>query len=114
MKQETPLRSPLQLTVHPSTKHTHRPGMGILIRCPGCVADRQTQMKRFTDAELAAELFRAAAWLGANGQTFATDEGRNLVVAAAFTFGPITRDEHEFQVLQRFVSLPDHDNEDAR
>lgn len=108
MKHET-ARPPLELTIHPTTGHSHRAGW-ILVSCPGCIADRETRAKRFADAELSAELFRAAAWLGANGRTFATDEGRNLVVAAAFTFGPITRDEHEFQVLQRFVSLPDHDS----
>jgi hypothetical protein len=107
-------RPPLQLTIHPSTGHTHRPGMGVLIRCPGCVADRETLAKRFTSAELAAELFRAVAWLGAKGRANATDKGRNIVITAAFTFGPITRDEHEFEVMQRFATLPDHDRHGAK
>jgi hypothetical protein len=114
MMQETPARPPLELIVHPSTDHTHRPGMGVLIRCPGCIADRKTQAQRFTDVELAAEVFRAAAWLGAKGRTFTSDEGRNVVIAAAFTFGPITRDEYEFQVIQRFLTLPSHDSRDLK
>lgn len=111
MKQEQQMHPPLELTIRPGTEHTHRPGMGVLIRCPGCIADRQTRAKRFTDAELAAELFRTTAWLGAKGRLYATDEGRNIVVQAAFTFGPITRDEYEFEVVQRFASLPDHDRQ---
>lgn len=59
--------------------------------------------KRFTDAELAAEMFRAAAWLGANGRAHATGEGRNIVFDAAFTYGPITREEHEWVTVQRFL-----------
>ena len=65
--------------------------------------------KRFTEAELAAELFRQTAWLGANGRAHATDEGRNVVIEAAFTFGPITRDEHEWLTISHFATLPHYD-----
>ena len=67
--------------------------------------------KRFTDSELAAELFRQTAWLGARGRAHATDEGRNIVIEAAFTFGPITRDEHEWLTLRHFATLPHFDAE---
>jgi hypothetical protein len=65
--------------------------------------------KHLTDAELAAEMFRQAAWLGANGRTYKTDEGRNIVIEAAFTFGPITRDEHQWLTVNRFATLPHYD-----
>ena len=65
--------------------------------------------KRFTEAELAAELFRQTSWLGANRRTYATDEGRNVVIEAAFTFGPITRDEHEWLTIHNFATLPHFD-----
>lgn len=75
---------------------------------PACIT---AQEKRFTDAELAAELFRQAAWLGALGRAHATDAGRNVVIEAAFTFGPITRDEYEFQTISHFYYRPHHDQE---
>ena len=69
--------------------------------------------KRLTDAELAAESYRAAAWIGAQGRAHATDEGRNIVFDAAFVFGPVTRDEHEWLVVHRFATLPHYDEEAA-
>lgn len=65
-----------------------------------------TNDKRFTDAELTAEMYRAAAWLGAIGRAHATGEGRNIVFDAAFTYGPITREEHEWVTMQRFLHHP--------
>lgn len=69
--------------------------------------------RRFSDAELAAELYRAAAWVGAKGRLYASEEGRNMLIEAAFTFGPITRDEHEWDVMNRFLHLPYYDEEEA-
>lgn len=69
--------------------------------------------QRFTDAELAAELFRQTAWLGAIGRTYATGEGRNILIEAAFTFGPVTRDEHEWMTVKRFATLPHYDEEQS-
>lgn len=66
---------------------------------------------RFSDAELAAEMYRSAAWIGANGKAHATGEGRNILFEAAFTFGPITRDEHEWLTAHRFATHPDFDAE---
>jgi hypothetical protein len=66
---------------------------------------------RFTDAELAAEMYRAVAWIGANGKAHATGEGRNILLEAAFTFGPITRDEHEWLTMNRFATHPHYDEE---
>lgn len=66
--------------------------------------------KRFTDAELAAELFRQTAWLGALGRVYPTDVGRNIVIEAAFTFGPITRDEYEWLTISQFAHRPHHDD----
>lgn len=65
--------------------------------------------KRFTDVELAAELFRQTAWLGALGRTYKTDEGRNIVIEAAFTYGPVTREEHEWLTLNNFAFRPHYD-----
>lgn len=70
-----------------------------------------TAEKRLTDTELAAELFRQCAWLGALGRTYATDEGRNVVIEASFTFGPITRDEYEFLTISHFLNLPHYDED---
>ena len=67
---------------------------------------RLRAMTRFTDAELSAELFRQTAWLGANGRTHRADAGRNIVLEAAFTYGPLTRDEHEWLTLSHFTTLP--------
>jgi len=71
--------------------------------------DFEVYRKRFTDTELAAEVFRAAAWIGAGYRAHRADEGRNIVFEAAFTFGPITRDEHEYLTVHRFAALPHHD-----
>ena len=68
--------------------------------------------KRLTDTELAAEVFRQAAWIGADGRAHKTDEGRNIVFEAAFTFGPMTRDEHEYLTVSRFATLPHYDEQD--
>lgn len=65
--------------------------------------------KRFTDTELAAELYRQTAWLGALGRAHRADAGRNIVMEAAFTFGPITRDEHEWETMLHFANRPHHD-----
>lgn len=65
--------------------------------------------KRLRDEELAADVFRQAAWLGAIGRTHAADAGRNIFIEAAFTFGPITRDEYEWLTLHRFATLPHYD-----
>ena len=71
--------------------------------------DFEVYRKRLTDVELAAELFRQAAWLGAIGRTYRADAGRNIVIEAAFTFGPITRDEYEWLKLTHFAYLPHYD-----
>lgn len=75
----------------------------------GAKARRLMKAKRLTDAELAAELFRQTSWLGALGRTYATGEGRNILLEAAFTSGPITRDEHEWLTIKRFATLPHYD-----
>jgi hypothetical protein len=72
----------------------------------------RTEDKRLTDAELAAELFRQTAWLGALGRTYRADEGRNIIIEAAFTFGPVTRDEHEWMTLSHFATLPHYDEKE--
>jgi hypothetical protein len=69
--------------------------------------------KRLTDAELAAESYRAAAWIGAKGRAYTTDEDRAIAFEAAFTFGPETRDEHEWLVVHRFATYPHYDEDVA-
>lgn len=64
---------------------------------------------RFSDAELAAELYRQTAWISANGRGHATGEGRNILLEAGFTFGPITRDEHEWLTVKHFADYPHFD-----
>lgn len=66
--------------------------------------------KRLKDAELAAEVYRAGMWLAALGGSVIMP-GRNIRFAAAYTFGPITRDEHEFETMNRFLHLPHYDEE---
>ena len=78
---------------------------------PYCTVSRD---KRFSEAELCAELYRQTSWLGANGRTYAADAGRNIVIEAAFTFGPVTRDEHEWLTLSHFAHLPHYDNGSRR
>ena len=77
---------------------------------PDFAVDLRT--KRLSDLQLIAEMYRAAAWLGALGRAHATDTGRNIVFEAAWTFGPITRDEHEWQVINRFANHPHYDESD--
>lgn len=100
---------PLELTIYPKLE---RPRTGVEIMPYREQWQREAALKHvkhLTDAELAAELFRQTAWLGAIGRTYATDEGRNIVIEAAFTFGPITRDEYEWLTLRHFATLPHYD-----
>lgn len=73
--------------------------------------DELSARKRLTDAEMCAELFRQTAWLGANGRAYRADAGRNIILEPAFTFGPITRDEHEWLTLSSFTTRPHYDQE---
>lgn len=105
---------PLELIVYP---HVVDGGMDCIEDSEGTFRiDREldafAEGKRFTEAELAAEVFRQAAWIGANGRAHKTDAGRNIVFEAAFTFGPMTRDEHEFLVINQFATLPHYDEQD--
>jgi hypothetical protein len=100
---------PLELTVYPKLD---RPIYGHQIegyRAQWKAERAERLRKRLTDTELAAEVFRQAAWLGANGRAHKTDEGRNIVFEAAFTFGPMTRDEHEYLIISQLAERPHYD-----
>jgi hypothetical protein len=103
----------LELTIFP--KSINGRGQTIYVDEPGgwnypeWHVDGYAANKHLTDTELAAELFRQTSWLGAIGRTYATDEGRNIVIEAAFTFGPVTRDEYEWLTLSHFATLPHYD-----
>lgn len=103
------MSKPLELTIYPKLEPP-RTGAEIMPYREQRQRERALkQVKHLTGAELAAELFRQTAWLGATGRAFATDEGRNIVIEAAFTFGPITRDEYEWLTVSRFATLPHYD-----
>lgn len=50
--------------------------------------------KRLTDAELSAEMWRQAAWIGALGRSYAMPD-RYIAFDAAFHEGPATEDEYQ-------------------
>jgi hypothetical protein len=110
------MSKPLGLTIYP--KSTGRHGESVYVDESGEWSYRESDCdgyaanKHLTDAELSAELFRQTSWLGAIGRTYATDEGRNIVIEAAFTFGPVTRDEYEWLTLSQFATLPHYDEVD--
>ena len=114
------IRPALELTVYPPVPANPRPAEPLTRMYPkfrACMEwtderakeARLSRQKRLTDTELAAEVFRQAAWLGANGRAHKTDEGRNIVIEAAFTFGPMTRDEHEYLIISRFAQRSHYD-----
>lgn len=109
------MRDPLRLDIYQQT--TGRHGETLYSTGSGEWAyradhvDQYAVEKRLSDTELAAEAYRAIAWLGVLGRTYASDEGRNIVVEAAFTFGPVTREEHEFEIINRFLKEPHYDEE---
>lgn len=106
------MSKPLELTIFPRLE---RPRSGADIMAYREQWRREAALqgsKHLTDAELAADLFRQTAWLGANGRAYATGEGRNIVIEAAFTFAPVTRDEYEWLTLSHFATLPHYDEVD--
>jgi hypothetical protein len=70
----------------------------------------EVQRKRLKDVELAAELYRAGMWLAALGRAAITSD-RMIRFAPAYVFGPITREEYEFETVNRFLHLPHYDEE---
>jgi hypothetical protein len=75
-------------------------------------ADSDDPRKRLKDVELAAELYRAGMWLAALGRSVIASD-RMIHFAPASTFGPITREEHEFETVSRFLHLPHYDEEES-
>jgi hypothetical protein len=104
------MSKPFELTIYPP-----RIPCSLWPQCPieFHEVDNWGPDKTLTDAELAAELFRQTAWLGAIGRAYATETGRNIVIEAAFTFGPVTRDEDEWLTIKRFATLPHYDEEQS-
>ena len=104
---------PLELTIYPPVPDKPQPNTNRPVW--SWEADRHLEQtlstqKRLKDAELAAEMWRQAAWIGALGRSYAMPD-RYIAFDAAFHEGPATEDEYQWTVLHRFATLPHYDEE---
>ena len=69
----------------------------------GREVDERRRAKHLTDAETAAETWKAMAWCGGHGRTAITSDGV-IFTECAVVDGPPTREEHELATLRRFAT----------